>query len=701
MKNIIKLAACFLLLVFLSCSITVDMTTLDLGSTEVRKELTLAIEGNVEWNISYNKDWVTINPNNGQSTQPITPQSATITTIDQKVKVMVNRAGLNPGDYEATLTISDTWNLPCPDVMVKMAVAPEPPIIVVEGYVYDAETDEPISGVQVTVEPNGDTTNESGYYIVSLPELGLKTITASKEGYAEYSENINVENETFQHDIYMISITETTTTVKSTTTTIEPTILYGTTIITHGFRLTFPDWPEDMAKAIRERAGMGKVLVYHKDSGAFKHLPDSPQDSSGEVILVFDWEKDSNNFFYGYSEAAGDALFAALIKGEQNGDFDLNNLHFIGHSRGCVVNGEAVERLLAIGRNVDHVTNLDPHDWGAGTFKDGYDVNPRLFPPDSGVVSWIGINWTDTYWQNSFIALDGRKVVGTYNLYLGTHYLGHDYPYDWYYDTIDNSSSKEGYYYSRIGGGNRSSVPIEGSQTPVQFNFELEGIVNGDFQRGPMGGQHPFPGWGYHGGSGDGHVDSQHLELDRSSTKKTHNRFYIPKNAKSIWFLFRVWESDAGTPPDIDRLDVSIDDTSISKFNYQGTIKDKLWLNEETSNSTFCSFDVSNYQGSVRTLKFEIKKVGLALNSEVWIDNVQIELCTNSDDDSYTLCEGDCDDENEYIYPGNTNTYCDCDSSDGYAQGTTEICDDGIDNDCDGSVDEECTEELKNDDGTF
>ena len=64
--------------------------------------------------------------------------------------------------------------------------------------------------------------------------------------------------------------------------------------------------------------------------------------------------------------------------------------------------------------------------------------------------------------------------------------------------------------------------------------------------------------------------------------------------------------------------------------------------------------------------------------------------CTDSDNDNYYAESGcgteiDCDDENQYIYPNNQNNYCDCDSSDAYAQGITEICGDGIDHDCDGA----------------
>jgi hypothetical protein len=44
----------------------------------------------------------------------------------------------------------------------------------------------------------------------------------------------------------------------------------------------------------------------------------------------------------------------------------------------------------------------------------------------------------------------------------------------------------------------------------------------------------------------------------------------------------------------------------------------------------------------------------------------------------------DCDDNNPFLFPLNTNNYCDCDDSDGFGQGTVEVCGNGIDEDCDG-----------------
>ena len=125
-----------------------------------------------------------------------------------------------------------------------------------------------------------------------------------------------------------------------------------------------------------------------------------------------DWAKESNNNSEGFSEAAGDALFAALILGYKEGDFTLSSLHFIGHSRGTVVNTLAVERLLVLKGvnsnkyqiNIDQVTNIDPHDWGlAGIASDLNDAHKDILidippnnTPNNGVIAWHGV-FSDTY----------------------------------------------------------------------------------------------------------------------------------------------------------------------------------------------------------------------------------------------------------------------------------------------------------------
>ncbi len=111
----IKTALSFLLLLLAGCALSVDTTTLDFGSDKTTETLTVTVQGAVEWSINRSETWVTVDPDNGQGDGT---HSITIT---------VDRTGLTPGDYEATLNISAKPDLSCPDVIIKMSVLAAPP----------------------------------------------------------------------------------------------------------------------------------------------------------------------------------------------------------------------------------------------------------------------------------------------------------------------------------------------------------------------------------------------------------------------------------------------------------------------------------------------------------------------------------------------------------------------------------------------
>ena len=226
----------------------------------------------------------------------------------------------------------------------------------------------------------------------------------------------------------------------------EENLNYGTTVITHGYQYdgNFPPgyktWIDRLSLEILKKAGEGCIYRYDTKQREFTKLIELGQSGQGEQILLFNWAENSNNPSKGFSEAAADELFAALVLGNYNKNFGLDSIHFIGHSRGTVVNSLAVERLLILKRNyslkfqgdnrlnVDHVTNLSPHDWGIGVswddiapfeseyistnnygyiFSDLDDAHPDIvvpFPndyfPNNGTISWKGI-FSDTYWQKN------------------------------------------------------------------------------------------------------------------------------------------------------------------------------------------------------------------------------------------------------------------------------------------------------------
>ncbi len=164
------------------------------------------------------------------------------------------------------------------------------------------------------------------------------------------------------------------------------------TVLTHGFQLDpisglinggqfqQPTAFMQMADMIVKAAGGGVVLSYDKKSGQWvdrsvwdgygtppsNALAASVIQSGKAVVLVSDWYVESDISDSGFSEAAADALFASLVDlDNQVGGIFASPLHFIGHSRGTVVNSEIIQRLGASGKVTSGIqmTTLDPHDF--------------------------------------------------------------------------------------------------------------------------------------------------------------------------------------------------------------------------------------------------------------------------------------------------------------------------------------------------
>ncbi len=262
----------------------------------------------------------------------------------------------------------------------------------------------------------------------------------------------------------------------------------GMTVITHGFQLsgTRPNWPllmaAEIAARVRDEGGTAKVLEYRPTQDPVLAVCTDTSlcgvsDASGHSIVVVDWGSLSNQSGRGFSEAAGEALAAVLLA--EGGQLDLSAVHFIGHSRGTVVNSEAAERLIATGAAiVDQMTALDTHDWGVGRSVDGvelvpatdreigrdddprgargglddFDVN-ELHPEydcgqsqggDSAVCSWSLIDYVDSYYQrDGFLDLWGRSVQGASNLEFLDLGLSHGDVHCWYRASVSGSSALE------------------------------------------------------------------------------------------------------------------------------------------------------------------------------------------------------------------------------------------------------------------
>jgi len=420
-----------------------------------------------------------------------------------------------------------------------------------------------------------------------------------------------------------------------------------TTVFTHGYA-NYDDLPlltggiipggetangfVDLGKHIVQRNGSGTVRFYNDTTG---HFDVKYTLGSGTfTVLIMDWHASSDDMTQGHSEAAGAALFASMMKGYLDGEFNLNDLHFIGHSRGTVVNSECVERLLMSGIPVAHVTNLDPHDWGViysvigittpFIFPNDFDANSN--PADSGTVCWEGTGWADTYYQTTdaatitgFFMLSGRPVMGTYTTYLG--HIGHPQVIGWYENTIVNVMPDTGFYFSTVGNGIADRHPVAGPKKVPYFDYENEGVLNGDFARGPSGllGASKNPGWWYHGGGGNGVVDAGHLKLNMTNTNKKHDRFYIPRNAGQLTFEYKI---QANTILCSEVLKVKIGNTTVCSVP----------AHNNTSGFVVQSIDIHNYANSVQTLEFNLEGAGIL--SEVQVQNIKMQIELNLGNDT-------------------------------------------------------------------
>jgi len=202
-------------------------------------------------------------------------------------------------------------------------------------------------------------------------------------------------------------------------------------------------------------------------------------DQNKNNIFIFDWTLESAINWHGYAEAAADVLSATLLKIGKEYPFLLAQLHFIGHSRGCVINSEAIQRLiywasnnmlptgLIIDENI-HMTTLDAHPAGHWNKKwwwvpydlvlmDDDNVNSSNIKQGGsriGVVGWKGTHsktaYIDNYFQNqyhlSFIGLDKypglnfTNPVANNNLSnkLPQNTSAHGLVHTWYHGTVSS-----------------------------------------------------------------------------------------------------------------------------------------------------------------------------------------------------------------------------------------------------------------------
>ena len=175
------------------------------------------------------------------------------------------------------------------------------------------------------------------------------------------------------------------------------------TVLTHGFQLgllasffengQFQQPPAfmEMAQLIVAASGGGVLLSSDKLTGRWEDRATGLTGAAAlakadgkAVVLVSDWYVESDISEVGFAEAAADAIYAAMVDLDRQtgGQFNApagghgqatytaggllqSPLHFIGHSRGTVVNSEIIQRLgyHKVVESGIHMTTLDPHDF--------------------------------------------------------------------------------------------------------------------------------------------------------------------------------------------------------------------------------------------------------------------------------------------------------------------------------------------------
>ncbi len=285
----------------------------------------------------------------------------------------------------------------------------------------------------------------------------------------------------------------------------------GVTIITHGFELdsSYPTWVTAMAdqiptyyrfpgnnfttyKLTLTYSSGNYLFAFSRTNGAAPALTDS-----GEIIVELDWSSLSGDVFDSYANTYNVGLALSRVLMLTNAIAELNGhalaefpIHLIGHSRGGSLMAQTSFLLGTNGVWVDHLTSLDPYPIN----NDGNFDFPASITDAPAKNTYANVLFADDYWQDLGGGFyegdpDGESVSGAYVRQLSNLSNGYDNDHSnvhlWYHGTIDlntpasdtgatitsaeradwwatyeKEGTKTGFYYSLIGGGDRTSADI-------------------------------------------------------------------------------------------------------------------------------------------------------------------------------------------------------------------------------------------------
>ena len=486
--------------------------------------------------------------------------------------------------------------------------------------------------------------------------------------------------------------------------------LAGVTVITHGWQpvggqgANAPIWAIEMGTSVLGRAmeegssGPGSIFIHDTrvdqptfgewvPLNSFNIANNTWQNSNNpndEVVLIYNWVWDSNDGEDGWIQAAADNLFASLVQkqtdenrfgndlvGRSFADLALSassenvyDFHFIGHSRGAVLNSLVTNTF---GHHfplydIDQVTSLDPHPIEAGF------ISGRIYDSsDPPIYTYANVIHADNYFREDGLFPLGYQLDGDFNgipvtgawdiqlkesvLNLGGHIQEHSDVHLWYRATIDtdryiwdsgdiaitetmqtswwnnsvfvNSISEVsfgreniGYARSRIGKESRAKFHALGNEPRHEIVGPSESIFNGDFRYGDSV-LSEVPGWERHGGGGAGYVATQvfpnfggrFLSLSNWGASRTHNWMYVPTEAESLQFDFQRFLANSN-----DRLRVILGNVGIGTIEMN--TRDPDWI---TGGQLIIP---EILRGTVQTLIFQLVSSDGSVGSQIYLDNI-------------------------------------------------------------------------------
>ncbi len=209
-----------------------------------------------------------------------------------------------------------------------------------------------------------------------------------------------------------------------------------TIVLTHGFRSSSAEWP----------TGMAGVLI----ANGYESVAN---------IVAWDWEDDAAGSYIELTRAAsrtfrqGEALGNELIY-VLGVNYD-NNIHFIGHSLGTLLNCRAADFIHGDSKNNLFSRKFDPQNTHMTLFDQaelssvynafmfsGYLLTAFTGGDEADTLdglihspSWKKVIPDHSAWNDNYITAVGRKEDRAVNVLL---FGNHSYPYHWYSNSVAN-----------------------------------------------------------------------------------------------------------------------------------------------------------------------------------------------------------------------------------------------------------------------